>query len=103
MRELERCVAEARDAGNAGHVVFGERLRQGTLRLDQCKAAAARGEMRFGSPSVLGGGGGLSSGFSPAPSNRDFSHRSPSPQKESPMERTLRKQALAAKLASNRK
>ena len=93
--ELERSVSEARDAGNGGHVVYGERMRQGITRLNQLRAAA--GDYNHpGSPSI--GGGGL--GYTPIPSSErqpiGLSHRSPSPQQESPIERTLRKQKLQA-------
>jgi hypothetical protein len=92
---LEAAVAEARDAGCDGHVVYSERLRQGVLRLDQVRAAVAAGTLN------LTAGAGPAFGYSPGPQpsdrgQRDFSHRSPSLEKESPIDRTLRKQRLAA-------
>ena len=82
---LAQAVAEAREAGNAGHVVYAERVRQGITRLNQIGQAG-------GTPKSSPGGLGLTS-----PSHRpDLSHRSPSPQVESPVDRTLRKQKLQA-------
>lgn len=77
---LEVAVREARDAGNASAKgAAAERLRAAEVRLDQLRTEAAA----CGLPTA------------PAASGRN-SHRTPTTQKESPIERTLRKQRLAS-------
>ena len=61
--ELERSVSEAREAGNGGHVVYGERVRQGITRLNQLRAAAGE----YTNPASPSMGAGL--GYTPIPSS----------------------------------
>ena len=88
---LEAAVAEAHEAGNG--LVTGplaERLRAAQRQLDEMRTAR-----QTGSAGMLG--------WSPpgqAQTSRDQSHRSPSKTTESPIERKLRRQKLAAKMAS---
>lgn len=86
LAELEGVVNEAREAGNGfASGALAERLRVAEVRLSEMRAE--RG---------IGGGGGIM-GSSPVATSRN-SHRSPSPMKESPIERTMRRQKLAAKM-----
>ena len=101
--ELERCVAEAQEAGNAATLSYGKRLSEAVARLGQLRTAAASGQL-LSSPAA-GGPLGVAAPLSPAPTAAAASfnsHRSPSPQKESPLERTLRKQRLASKMGKKR-
>jgi len=77
--ELERCVLEGLEAGNHTTVVYAERMREGQLRVEQLRAHFAEQDGDVGSSST--------------PTTN--SHRSPTQPKESPIERTLRKQRLA--------
>ena len=80
---------EAVEAGNQSHLAYAERLRQGTQMLEKIRTGAP--------PPPLTPGGAPGAAGASLTSQRT-THRSPSPQKESPVERTLRKQRLAAKM-----
>ena len=80
---LESAIVEAREAGNAqAKGQLAERLREAELRLSTYRVS----------------GGALSAIPAPSPSSRHSHSLSPSLQQESPVERTLRKQRLAAKM-----